>query len=266
MLECLRKMGWLTNYAKATLSEGQEKLLSARLVETFAGSLKLTALGAQLWADERYVRYLGTASARAEYWRQSNARLFVPDNTGIGSGFFVGPRTLVTARHVVEDLGSLRYQIVDEAGQTYLPRCEELHPDSDIDLACVHVESEFVGRPMLLGTGPRLLEEVVAFGYPPVAQLTDILLCTRGEVAAITRAVYGRGPDVFLLSCLMRPGNSGGPVIGESGLVIGIVARNLHHQTPQTADGTDVHKALGVATAFPARYLRDIPGVSQVGG
>lgn len=33
--------------------------------------------------------------------------------------------------------------------------------------------------------------------------------------------------DVFLFSAIARPGNSGGPIVAENGMILGLVARDL---------------------------------------
>jgi S1-C subfamily serine protease len=73
---------------------------------------------------------------------------------------------------------------------------------------------------------PRLGEPVEAFGYP----LTQILATSGNFTLGNVTALAGLGDDSRYLqvSVPVQPGNSGGPLLDQSGNVVGIVSAKLN--------------------------------------
>ncbi|MFD2436298.1 S1 family peptidase [Modicisalibacter luteus] len=82
-------------------------------------------------------------------------------------------------------------------------------------------------------------------GYPRIPLSTEpSLVMQRGEVTNPEVTMFS-GDKVFLYSAVARPGNSGGPIISESGHVVGIVTESLEENTTQS--GMPFHA--GIKTA-----------------
>jgi len=145
------------------------------------------------------------------------------EGLGVGSGFLIDERTIVTNRHVVEGATTLEVETsegddltVDVASQGLLA-----------DLAVVRLADpmDTVGAPVtatavLAGSNPEPGDELRAFGYPGGGPLT----VTDGEVQD-----YEVDPRLGNLSKVIRsdvpiePGSSGGPAIDNDDRVIGVV-------------------------------------------
>jgi serine protease Do len=80
-------------------------------------------------------------------------------------------------------------------------------------------------RAVSLRVGVKIGEGIATFGYPLVGLLSTSGNFTVGNVSAIT----GLGDDTRYLqiSAPVQPGNSGGPVLDQSGNVVGIVVSKL---------------------------------------
>ena len=76
--------------------------------------------------------------------------------------------------------------------------------------------------PNLVGRGT----EAVVLGYPEGGPLAIDPAGVRSEILATGLDIYGREPTVravYVVQALVRPGNSGGPLVEPNGLVIGVV-------------------------------------------
>lgn len=142
------------------------------------------------------------------------------EGLGTGSGFLVDDRTIVTNRHVIE--GSEQLEVETFQGQSLTVSVASQAQLAD--LAIVRVETPMDTE---MGTSARLAPDnpdpgtaIRALGYPRGGPLK----ITEGEVED-----YKVDPRLGNLSKVMRsevpiqPGNSGGPVIDEDDLVVGVV-------------------------------------------
>lgn len=135
-----------------------------------------------------------------------------------GSGFYLGPRLLVTAAHVVEGCGRLAL-----ADGTAL---ELLATDGDLDVAALRAPAPAPAW-LRLATGDeiRLGQRVNALGYPYFGLSGTSLNVTGGNVSALA----GMDDDARFLSISapVQPGNSGGPLLDRDGAVAGVVVARL---------------------------------------
>ncbi len=134
----------------------------------------------------------------------------------VGTGFFVADgEHIVTNAHVLEGCSVIR-----AGGQAV----QVVKVDRTNDLALLR--SVVRGTPLALRSGPvRLGEMVVAIGYPLSGLLSSEPIVTTGVVNALA----GVGDDTRFLqiSAAVQPGSSGGPLLDDRGLVIGVVVSKL---------------------------------------
>ena len=145
-----------------------------------------------------------------------------------GSSFAINSEGLmVTSYHVLEPCKEVL--IVSEVD---LFKVEEIAISKENDLAVIKSNYKPNGiatirePPMVLG------EKLYAFGFPLLATLR-----TFNMTPGIVSGSQGMGTRAFVqLAMSLQPGNSGGPIVDESGLVSGVVAARLR-QGPGVAFG-----------------------------
>lgn len=142
-----------------------------------------------------------------------------PSGPSSGTGFFVTPMRLVTNAHVVQGCLDVMVAVGQNRG---LGRV--LARDAANDVALIKIET-MNGATAKFRSGVRLGEDVAAFGFPLSGFLSAGGNFTRGSVTATA----GLRDDTSRLqvSAPVQPGNSGGPLLDESGNVVGVVASQL---------------------------------------
>ncbi len=138
-----------------------------------------------------------------------------------GSGFVVGRGLVATNAHVVAGESSTQVMV---NGSLY--RGTVVFFDPAFDLAILRtaaplgpaltIDPSFVGR----GTQAAIL------GYPEDGPLTVDAAGVTAELTAGGKDIYDQGSvtrQVYALDADVRPGNSGGPLMGPGGQVIGVV-------------------------------------------
>ncbi|WP_162806761.1 S1C family serine protease [Sphingosinicella terrae] len=136
-----------------------------------------------------------------------------------GTGFFIGAAGhVLTSYHVVEGARRIGCRTVD--GQVHDARV--VRSSAATDLALLQVDR----RPThYLGFAPagsaREGDRVFTIGFPAVQMLGSEPRFTDGTISALSVA----GENSFLQTSIpIQPGNSGGPVVTESGQVVGIIS------------------------------------------
>ena len=139
-----------------------------------------------------------------------------------GTGFFVTTDGhLVTNNHVVAECSEVS---VRPAGASSLP-AHIVARDTVNDLALVKVDQP-ASKIAAVRTGIRLGESVAAFGYPLASVLASSGNFTLGNVTAL--AGIGDDTRYLQISAPVQPGNSGGPLLDESGNLVGVVTSKLN--------------------------------------
>jgi S1-C subfamily serine protease len=138
-----------------------------------------------------------------------------------GSGFVVGPGVVVTNAHVVAGIAHPMVQ----AGTSLLPTAVMFF-DPSYDLAVLRVGG--LGEPALTldpSVSSRGVEAAV-LGYPGGGPFTAAPAGVMAVFEAEGRDIYGQGltvRNVYEIQAVVRPGNSGGPLVEPDGEVIGVV-------------------------------------------
>lgn len=161
-------------------------------------------------------------------------------NAGIGTGFIISGRRILTNAHVVSNA---RFITVEKEGDArrYEGHVKFIAHDCDLAMLEVPDASFFEGTAELpLGSVPNLDSIVTVLGYPIGGKRLSV---TRGVVSRIDYQVYSHsGVDSHLaiqIDAAINPGNSGGPVI-QDGAVVGVafqgfsgmVAQNVGYMIP----------------------------------
>jgi S1-C subfamily serine protease len=125
-----------------------------------------------------------------------------------GTGFYIGPHTIITNWHVVAKAGDT--VSITEGNGSY--KAKVGYRDEMWDLAVL--TTEHTGKPIpMAGKNPAIGTTVITAGFPKVFGLT----VSKGLVS-------GSWNYYMIMSMDINPGNSGGPLVNLLGEVVGVVA------------------------------------------
>ena len=137
-----------------------------------------------------------------------------------GTGFLYAPDRLMTNAHVVAGVSDPGVEI---DGST-VP-ATVVYYNSDLDIAVLALDSGSVPALGFDGGG-RPDQGVAILGYPQDGPYDVEAGRIRSEQRLRSPDIYGDGAvirEVFSLRGLVRPGNSGGPIVSSAGDVLGVV-------------------------------------------
>lgn len=137
-----------------------------------------------------------------------------------GTGFLIAPGVLMTNAHVVAGVGQPTVQI---DGTTV--DAQAVYYDPDVDVAILRFYAK-AGTPLHFNQTAEQNEKVAVLGYPEDGPFNVQAARIRAEQRLRSQNIYGRGTvlrDTYSLRGLIRPGNSGGPVVDTDGKVVGVV-------------------------------------------
>ena len=159
------------------------------------------------------------AGAALEVWQSDTHAPEPLKPATYGTGFFVSAQGhLITSLHVVENCTAVRAE--------GLGIIQEVLRDDAADLVLLRAQATPAAVAVFRAAPEaRQGESIYVFGYPLRRILASEPIITQG----IVNALAGVGDDQrqLQISAEVQPGNSGGPVLDRSGLVIGVVASRM---------------------------------------
>jgi V8-like Glu-specific endopeptidase len=146
-----------------------------------------------------------------------------PGGTQQGTGFLLGPRLVMTARHVLVDTKARRCtaEVVQEGTRkdAKVARWMGLRvtkSKSSTDVALAVLAAPLTGHNFAISrANPKRGQRVLAFGYA----LGEPLSRNQGHVSKLTTS---QKVPVVTLTLLEAPGASGGPILDTKGEVVGL--------------------------------------------
>jgi hypothetical protein len=178
-----------------------------------------------------------------------------------GTGFFIGPDSVLTNVHVIEGRSYVTVRL--SGGLSLSARVERTLPN--VDMALLRTDKPHPQRAALqLGTieGVRAGQEVIAIGAPLGLQST----ATRGIVSAVRNA---NGVVLIQTDAAINPGNSGGPLLDRSGRVIGINTLKIGGSAQSLGFAVAINHAQALISGRPDAVVSSptsTPGLSMPTG
>lgn len=175
---------------------------------------------------------------------------------GIGSAFVHNTQRIITCRHCVENMREIILHsslfINSNLKSIFVPS------NKGIDLAVLTFEKDTSLQTSGFSLAQnKMLDNVMVMGYPPIPGFQTILVSETAQISGYLKSSTGQiiaqdssyldGQEYMLITARVKGGNSGGPVVGEQGKVVGIVT-----QVPEDDGMTDL---LGYAVALPAQAI-----------
>ena len=170
-----------------------------------------------------------------------------------GSGFLINDNTLITCHHVIqpsdEDVAWLaenqarstaeirdRMQITVTVSRDVTIPATVVHQSFEMDWAILRLSTSMKGRtPLSLRSSStvKTTENVYAIGFPAISTILQTYSTFTSEDATITAGVVNKvdigvnmhsdeNTEFIMTSCNLDSGCSGGPMIDESGHVVGV--------------------------------------------
>jgi len=137
-----------------------------------------------------------------------------------GSGFLIAPRYLMTNAHVVAGVADPTVLVNGRPTDATV-----VYYDPSLDVAVLHFDSgDLPALSFDAGLEPR--DGVAILGYPEDGPFDLEPGRVRSEQRLRSPDIYGEGTvirEVYSLRGLIRPGNSGGPIVDADGKVAGVV-------------------------------------------
>jgi len=166
-----------------------------------------------------------------------------------GTGFLVAKNKIITNKHVISDMLVEEMEVIFPSHRSLSGKkmwAEILYEDEVLDAAILKIP-EVSSTPLVFeeesAAGFRRGRDVIAIGSPGTGDSSVIEnAVSRGLLSS---EVTIGGTKYYQVSISVNPGNSGGPLIGLSGQVLGMI----------TLKGATVE---GIAYAIPAGRLREI--------
>ena len=179
------------------------------------------------------------------------------EERSIATGFFVTDTGyIVTAYHVIANYKNINV-LVDKRR---LLKAEIIKTNSELDLALLKIQSITPFVYLSHSKGVPAGMDVVTIGYPQVAIQGLTPKITKGIVNSSTGLRDDK--NSFQFSAEVQKGNSGGPLIGPGGTVVGVVQSKL--DALKISEKTnDLTQNVNFATksAILLDFLRETPGL-----
>ena len=169
-----------------------------------------------------------------------------------GSGFLYSPHRLMTNAHVVAGVRDPKVRV----GTSNLP-AKVVYYNSRTDIAVLDVDIEGPVVHFAESAGAAK-QAAVVLGYPNDGPFDAQPARIRQKQRLRSPDIYGRGTvtrEVFSLRGLVRPGNSGGPLVSMDGKVLGVIfaASVSDKQTGYALTANQVATAAGQGISASAR-------------
>lgn len=178
-----------------------------------------------------------------------------------GTGFCIG---LKDNKNQIINLAITNNHVVDNAKQLtiYNSKREQInHSDviqsnNKLDIAAIVLEGDINYPCFSFSDEASILDEIITIGYPTVPMTNNAYqLAHKGEINSFVADHLGN--EYFLFSAKTTGGNSGGPIIDNTGRVVGIVAQDFFEKYAFENKGKLPYYA-GISSKYIAGFINTI--------
>jgi len=173
---------------------------------------------------------------------------------GTGSGFAVSKNAVVTNEHVID---GCRAVTITRGVEKYAAIAVKY--DRRVDLAVLFTEDAVSPVLALRDSNAELGEDIVAFGFPYSQYLSSTPKLSVGVISA-TAGIRDNTSE-YQISAPIQPGNSGGPVVGTDGTVVGVSVAMLDSDIVHEQTGTMPQNVNFAVKGSVLRIFLDAHGV-----
>ena len=179
------------------------------------------------------------------------------NNRTIATGFFVTDSGhLITAHHVVKNAKTIQILVDHQRVLT----ATLLKGNEELDLALLQVQAITPFVYLSHSKGVPAGMDVVTIGYPQVAIQGITPKITRGIVNSSTGLRDAK--NAFQFSAEVQKGNSGGPLIGPGGTIVGVVQSKLDAlKLSETTDDLTQNVNFATKSAVLLEFIKDVPNL-----
>lgn len=151
-----------------------------------------------------------------------------------GTAFFINLQgNIVSNYHVVQ-----KCNIIEVSNALFKSKANLLFTDNINDLAVLIVDT--IPPPSIgyfrIGKELRLGDDIIAVGYPLGSLLGGSVKVTKGNISSLTG--IANDSSMLQISAPIQPGSSGGPLLDNSGNIVGIVSAKLSELATLKATGS----------------------------
>lgn len=179
----------------------------------------------------------------------------------LGTSFLVGNNhTLFTARHVVENMKSIKVLNSDGSALPIYSIYVSKNDDVDIAVMLISIPENQKITPLKVSTEAGILNEILSIGYPPIPGFDTLKIYDVSHVNSFVRLSKGRivgsghsyldSQEFILFNARVKGGNSGGPIINDKGIVVGMLV-----QIPISSENSTKLDSLGYGIAVTGNSL-----------
>ncbi|MEA3014745.1 MAG: hypothetical protein QOD42_3290 [Sphingomonadales bacterium] len=183
-----------------------------------------------------------------------------PGSSFSGSGFAVDPQHVLTNFHVIE--GAARVEV---ASDKLTAPAEIVFSDPRNDIALLRIDRNLAAAARFRDPADvHLGEDIMVLGFPLQGLLGSGPQATAGNISALCG--IGNDTSVVQFSAPIASGNSGGPILDQSGLVVGIVHASLNVERIREGGSNAENINFGVKGALVRAFLGTAGIEPQLGG
>ncbi len=147
-----------------------------------------------------------------------------------GTGYFINPTNIITNQHVVDSCRNIK---IIKNGVTSSAKIKSVDRTNDLAVLTANKSNKTYLK-FRSGRSVRVGESVIAMGYPLGVLLGSRVKLTAGNISSLTGLL--NDTTTLQLTAPVQPGSSGGPLLDNTGSVVGIVYAKLNNDVAQNVN------------------------------